>query len=57
MKQVFAPGPCALDSRIMLDPDQAHHLFDVPRTIPRATVRVLTNGEDWLGNVQEKLFL
>lgn len=57
MKQVFAPGPCALDSRIMLDPDQAHHLFDVLRTTPRETVRVVANGEVWLGHVQEKPFL
>ena len=57
MKQVFASGPCALESRIMLDEKQAHHLFDVLRTGPRETVRVVCDGEVWLGHVEEKPFV
>lgn len=57
MKQVFASGPCALESRIMLDEKQAHHLFDVLRTGPRETIRVVCDGEVWLGHVEEKPFV
>lgn len=54
MKQVFVPGPLSADSRIWLDEAQAHHLFDVLRTSPKETVRVVADGEVWLGHVEDK---
>lgn len=57
MKQVFVTEPCQVEGRIALDPSQAHHLFDVLRTGPRETVRVVADGEVFLGHVEEKPFI
>ena len=57
MKQVFVNQDCHVDQRIQLDPEQAHHIFDVLRTGRKETVRVVSDSEVYLGRVDEKPFL
>ena len=42
MKQVFVDQDCQLHSRIYLDEQQAHHLFDVLRIQKKEVVRLFS---------------
>lgn len=57
MKQVFTDLPCAVNQAFALDQRQAHHLFDVLRTSPKETVRVISNEEVFLGHAQDKPYI
>ncbi|MCF0260811.1 MAG: 16S rRNA (uracil(1498)-N(3))-methyltransferase, partial [Erysipelotrichaceae bacterium] len=54
MKQVFVQEPLSLNTSVLLDEKQAHHLFDVLRTTSRETVRVVSQGEVFLAHPEQK---
>ena len=54
MKQVFVQEPLSLNTTVLLDEKQAHHLFDVLRTTSRETVRVVSQGEVFLAHPEQK---
>lgn len=54
MKQVFVNSAPALNSTICLDETQAHHLFDVLRTSPKETIRVVADGSVFLAHTAGK---
>lgn len=58
MKQVFVEDKCLLNTTLALDDKQAHHIFDVLRTTPRETVRVVSSDSNvYLAHPQQKPFL
>lgn len=57
MKQVFCSGTCQVGEKISLDESQAHHLFDVLRTRPKETVRVICDGSVFLAHPEDKPYL
>lgn len=58
MKQVFTEQNCSIDSLVLLDDAQAHHLFDVLRTRPKEVVRVVTPQQEvFLAHPDQKPFL
>lgn len=57
MKQLFARTPVMMDQPYCLDESQAHHLFDVLRTSPSETVRLVWNEEVYLAHPEEKPYL
>lgn len=57
MKQVFARTPVELNASYCLDEKQAHHLFDVLRSSPKETIRVVYDDQVYLAHPQEKPYL
>lgn len=57
MKQVFAKNPVNLNENFCLDEKQAHHIFDVLRSSPKETIRLVHEDEIYLAHPQEKPFL
>lgn len=57
MKQVFAREPVSLNSSFLLDEKQAHHIFDVLRSKPKETIRVIRDNEVFLAHPEEKPYL
>lgn len=57
MKQVFSKVQPVLDQPLLLDEAQAHHIFDVLRTSPKETVRVVCDQEVWLAHPGQKPYL
>ncbi len=57
MKQVFARSDVELNKSFRLDEKQAHHIFDVLRSTPKETIRLVHNEEVYLAHPEEKPFL
>lgn len=57
MKQVFVDQDCQLHSRIYLDEQQAHHLFDVLRIQKKEVVRVVANQQVFLAHPEQRGYL
>ncbi len=57
MKQVFARNKVHLNEPFCLDEKQAHHIFDVLRSSPKETIRLVQDGEVYLAHPQEKPYL
>lgn len=54
MKQVFLSQPASTGIEVALDERQAHHLFDVLRTTPKETVRVVADSQVYLAHTTTK---
>lgn len=55
MKQVFVNQTCQVDTRIYLDEQQAHHLFDVLRTTEKEVIRVVNqNSQVFLAHAEKR---
>lgn len=55
MKQIFYSTPLKVGDIVELDEKTAHHLFDVTRTTPKETIRIVDSANQvFLGHVQAK---
>ena len=55
MKQVYLDQSVSVHEMISLDTKQAHHIFDVLRTTPKETIRIITkNSGVFFGHVENK---
>lgn len=50
-------NPVNLNENFCLDEKQAHHIFDVLRSSPKETIRLVHEDEIYLAHPQEKPFL
>lgn len=58
MKQIFWPKMIALNDVIALDEKTAHHIFDVLRTSPKETLRIIDKSQKvFLGHVTNKPYV
>lgn len=57
MKQVFSKQVPVLNQTLPLDEKQAHHIFDVLRTTPKETIRVVCQEEVFLAHPAEKPYV
>lgn len=58
MKQVFVNQQCQIDTHVLLDDKQAHHIFDVLRTTEKETIRVVSqDSQVFLAHASKRPYL